>query len=50
MAFKIAESLAARQPHVIYLKADTNASKQLTSDALKPYLHGAVNNVDVLSK
>ena len=33
-----------------YLKADTNASKQLTSDALKPYLHGAVNNVDVLSK
>ena len=33
-----------------YLKADTNAAKQLTSDALKPYLHGAVNNVDVLSK
>jgi predicted dienelactone hydrolase len=33
-----------------YLKADTSAAKQLTSDALRPYLHGAMNNVDVLSK
>jgi predicted dienelactone hydrolase len=33
-----------------HLKADTSAAKQLAVDALKPYLHGAVNNVDVPSK
>ena len=33
-----------------HLKADAEAAKQLTADALKPYLRGAMNNVEVLSK
>jgi predicted dienelactone hydrolase len=32
-----------------HLKADAEAAKQLTADALKPYLHGAVNNVEVIT-
>ena len=32
------------------LKADSESAKRLTGDVLKPYLHGAVNHVEVLSK
>lgn len=33
-----------------HLKNDREAAKQLNADVLKPYLRGAVNNVEVLSK